>query len=134
MLLKVLKNSQKCTCAAVSFFNKIAGSRPSTLLKKGFRHSCFPFNFVKLFRASFLQTQTYEGMKHFQFSEAAVCKCSLKGMFLEFFKIHRNIFCARGYLFDVGLRSETLFKKWLQNKYFPVNFSKCLRTPLNYCF
>ena len=37
------------------FFNKVAGLRPSTLLKKMLWHMCFPVNFVKLLRKPFLQ-------------------------------------------------------------------------------
>ena len=60
------------------FFNKIPGLKPSALLKKRLRHRCSLVNFVILFRTPILQTQTYEGMKYYQFSEAAVLKCSLK--------------------------------------------------------
>ena len=60
------------------FFNKVTGLWPSALLKKRLRDSCFFVNFVELFRAPFLQTQTYKGMKYCQFSEAAVSRCTLK--------------------------------------------------------
>ena len=36
------------------FFNKVEGVRPATLLKKKPWHSCFPVNFVKFLRTSFL--------------------------------------------------------------------------------
>ena len=35
------------------FFNKVAGLRPATLLKKRLWHSCFPVNFVKFLRTPF---------------------------------------------------------------------------------
>ena len=35
------------------FFNKVAGLRPATLLKKRLWHRCFPVNFVKLLRTLF---------------------------------------------------------------------------------
>ena len=35
------------------FFNKVAGLRPATLLKKGLWHRCFPVNFVKYLRIPF---------------------------------------------------------------------------------
>ena len=41
-----------CQCL---FFNKVAGLRPATLLKKRHWHRCFPVNFVKLLRTIFLQ-------------------------------------------------------------------------------
>ena len=37
------------------FFNKVAGLRPATLLKKRIRHRCFPVNFAKFLRTPFLQ-------------------------------------------------------------------------------
>ena len=54
----VLRNFAKFTgntCAVVSFFNKVAGMRPATLLKKRLRHRCFPVNFAKFLRTSFLK-------------------------------------------------------------------------------
>ena len=54
----VLKNFAKFTgkhlCQSL-FFNKVAGLRPATLLKKRLWHSCFPVNFVKFLRTPFLQ-------------------------------------------------------------------------------
>ena len=34
------------------FFNKVAGFRPATLLKKRMRHKCFPVSFVSRLRTS----------------------------------------------------------------------------------
>ena len=45
-----MQNSQENTCARVPFFNKIAGLRPATVLKKGLWHMCFPVNFAKFVR------------------------------------------------------------------------------------
>ena len=54
----VLRNFTKFTgkqlCQSL-FFNKVAGLRPATLLKKRLWHSCFPVNFVKFLRTPFLQ-------------------------------------------------------------------------------
>ena len=36
-----------------SLFNKVAGLRPATLLKKSFWHRCFPVNFPKFLRTPF---------------------------------------------------------------------------------
>ena len=36
------------------FFNKVAGLRPATLLKKRLWHRCFPVNFAKFLRTPFL--------------------------------------------------------------------------------
>ena len=37
------------------FFNKVAGLRPATLLKKRLLHRCFLVNFAKFLRTPFLQ-------------------------------------------------------------------------------
>ena len=53
----VLRNSAKFTgkrlCHSL-FFNRVAGLRPATLLKRFWR-SCFPVNFSKFLRTPFLQ-------------------------------------------------------------------------------
>ena len=38
-----------------SIFNKVAGLKPATLLKKRFWHNRFPVNFMKFLRTTFLQ-------------------------------------------------------------------------------
>ena len=43
------------TCARISFFNRFVGLRPATLLKQRPWHRCFPVNFGKFLRTSFLQ-------------------------------------------------------------------------------
>ena len=54
----VLRNFTQFTgkhlCQSLSF-NKVAGLRPATLLKKKLWYRCLPVNFVKLLRTSFLQ-------------------------------------------------------------------------------
>ena len=54
----VLKNFTKFTrkhlCQNL-FFNKVAGLRPATFLKKRFWHRCFPVNFAKFSRTRLLQ-------------------------------------------------------------------------------
>ena len=49
-----VENSQEHNCARVSF-NKVAGLRLATLLKKRFWRRCFPENFAKFLRTVFLQ-------------------------------------------------------------------------------
>ena len=52
----VLKNFAKLTgkqLCQVLFFNKVAGLRPPTLLKKRLWPRCFPVNFAKFLRAPF---------------------------------------------------------------------------------
>ena len=52
----VLRNFSKFTgkhlCPRL-FFNKVAGLRPATLLKKRLWHRCFPVNFAKFLRIPF---------------------------------------------------------------------------------
>ena len=53
----VLRNFAKFTgkhlCKSL-FFNKVAGLRPATLLKKRLWHRCFSVNFAKFLRTPFL--------------------------------------------------------------------------------
>ena len=55
----VLKNfakfmgKQLCRCL---FFNKLAGMKPTTLLKKRLWHMCFPLNLAKFLRTPFHRT------------------------------------------------------------------------------
>ena len=54
----VLRNFARFTgnhlCQSL-FFNKVAGLRPATLLKKRLWHRCFPVNFAKFLITPFLQ-------------------------------------------------------------------------------
>ena len=54
----VPKNFKKITrkhlCWSL-FFNKVAGLRPETLLKKRVQQRCFPVNFVKFFKNTFFK-------------------------------------------------------------------------------
>ena len=53
-----LKNFAKFTGKQLCqrfFFNKVAGLRSATLLKKRLWHRCFPVNFAKFLRTAFLQ-------------------------------------------------------------------------------
>ena len=56
MKKNVLRNSAKFTgkhlCWSL-FFNKVAGLRPASLLKKRFWHRCFPVNFAEFLRTCF---------------------------------------------------------------------------------
>ena len=57
VFLEISQNSQEDTCVRVSFLIKLqaSGLRPATLLKKRLWRRCFPVNFVKFLRTSFLQ-------------------------------------------------------------------------------
>ena len=53
VLKKFTKFTGKHLCQRL-FFNKVAGLRPVTLLKKRLWHRYFPVNFVKFLRTTFL--------------------------------------------------------------------------------
>ena len=55
MYVEILQNSQENTCARASFFNKVAGLRLATLLKRRLWQRCVPVNFAKFLRTPFLQ-------------------------------------------------------------------------------
>ena len=60
VFLKISQNSQKNTCARVSFLIKLQAiggvlRTSATLLKKRFWHRCFPVNFAKFSRTPFFQ-------------------------------------------------------------------------------
>ena len=65
VFLEISQNLQENTCARVSFFNKVAGFRPATLLKKRPWHKCFPVNVAKFLRAAFLQNTSRRLLLHF---------------------------------------------------------------------
>ena len=54
VLRNFLKFTGKHQCQSL-FFNKVASLRPATLFKKRLWHKCFPLNFVKFPRTTFLQ-------------------------------------------------------------------------------
>ena len=54
VLRKFAKFTRKHLCQGL-FFNKVAGLRPATLLKKRLWHRCFPVNFANFLRTPFLQ-------------------------------------------------------------------------------
>ena len=53
IFLKISQNSQENTCTRASFFKKVAGLRPATLLQKRLWYRCFPMNFEKFLRTPF---------------------------------------------------------------------------------
>ena len=52
VFLTFFQNSKENTCAR-DLFNKVAGLRSATLLKKSLWHRCFPMNFVQFLRTFF---------------------------------------------------------------------------------
>ena len=54
MFLEFSQSSLENNCARVSFFDKVAGLWPATLLKERLWHRFLPVNFVKFLRTPFL--------------------------------------------------------------------------------
>ena len=56
LFLKILQNPQENTCVGVSFFNKVVGLRPATLLKKRLQLRCCPVTFREFSRIPFYKS------------------------------------------------------------------------------
>ena len=69
LFLKISQNSQENNCARVSFFNKTAGLRPATLLKKETLAQVFSRKFCEIFKNTFF-------IKHLQWDAASVTSLS----------------------------------------------------------
>ena len=54
VFLKICQNSQENTCVGI-FFNKVAGLRSATLLKKRLWHRLFSCEFWQIYKNTFLQ-------------------------------------------------------------------------------
>ena len=81
---RILKNFTKFTgkhlCQRL-FFNKVAGLRAATLLKKRLWHRCFPVNFVKFLRTTFF-------IEHFRWLLLTLTgSCRVDDMFFETFHL-----------------------------------------------
>ena len=99
------------------FFNKVAGLRPETLLKKRLQHRCFPVSFVKFFKNTF--------KKNILKNPSGSCFCP-KDLFLSFFcneKSSKEIFFQLS-----GLTNSKLVFIWKSRVY----FQKILH-PFEYC-
>ena len=55
VLRSFTKFTGKCLYQSL-FFNKVAGLRPATLLRKKLWHRCFPVNFANFLRTPFFRT------------------------------------------------------------------------------
>ena len=76
----VLRNYVKFTgkhlCQSL-LFNKVAGLRPATLLKKKLWHRCFPMNFPKFLRTPFLRKTSWPLLLYLTFHSIQYPKMSL---------------------------------------------------------
>ena len=101
----------KTPVAETLFFNKVWGLRPATLFKKSLRpatllkkslrpttllkkslwHKCFPVNFMKFLRATFLQKFTTPN----KVIEAVAQNCCAKALFLKVSQNSQENTCAR---------------------------------------
>ena len=88
VFLEISQNSQESTCARVSFFNIAL----QTLLKKRLWHRCFPENFVKFLRTSFLQKISGRLLLKFIVSWE-VHRSLFSYSFAKFFLQYLQLFC-----------------------------------------
>ena len=77
------------------FFNKVAGPRPATLLKKSLWHRCFPINFAKFLRTPFLQNTSGRLLLSFResfkrVSSVSVHERSAQMLATEIYKVKNN--------------------------------------------
>ena len=127
MFLEISQNSQENTCASL-FFNKVAGLRTATLVKKRPWHRCFPVNFMKFLGIPFLQNTSGRLLPTL---ELVVHRCCSKQMFLWISQISQKNTCVWS-LYVIKLqawRTENLLKRDPDTGAFPVRFAKVLRTP-----
>ena len=113
------------------FFNKVAGQRPATLLKKRLWHRCFPVNFAKFARNLFCSTHpvarilvliTQSWQNSIIRNRASHQRCSIKkGALRNFTEFTEKNQCQSHFFNKVKTR--------LWYRCFPVNFGKFLRTP-----
>ena len=92
-----------------SFFNKVVGLKPATLLKKRLWHRCFPVNFVKFLRTPFFT----------EHRRWLLLKVATGGWCLVFVSLLNEV---------GGLKACNFIKKGLQHMCFTVNIAKFLRT------
>ena len=110
LFLEISQNSQKNTCARVSFLIKLQ-ARPVTLLKKRLWHRCFPVNFMKFLRAPFSQNTSWRLLLVYDNTEHAI---------LYRF---RATFTSEKFLFS-SVKRASLHYSELSKLQFCLNFSK----------
>ena len=85
--ISVLRNFSKFTgkhlCQRL-FFNKVAGLGPPTLLKKSLWHRCFPVNFAKFLRTTFLQNTSGQLLLNVLLTYLAMVRMNIEE-FISFF-------------------------------------------------
>ena len=117
MFLEISQNSQKSTCARVSFSIKLQawGLRPVTLLKKGRWHRCFLVNFAKFLGTPF--TWNTSGRDAWTYWTSAYGHCLFK-------KTTSNLFNQRPFFSVKSNFSWPYFPRtYYSNKFHPPVFS-----------
>ena len=123
------KSTGKYLCQSL-FFNRVAVLSPATILKKRFWYRCFPVNFPKVVRTPFLWNTSGR--------QLLSCNCDNEeeGAEYEAKQIRNSEWCGcSAILADIlPNRCQTcnFIKKRLQNRRFPVKFTKFLTTPFFY--
>ena len=112
MFLEISENSRENTCAR-DFFNKVAGLRPATLLKKNLWHRYFPVNFSKFLRTPISTEHLWWLLPFIVMTEVPSIEKPAN---------QRTDF----YVIETSVMEE--LKKRLCHRCLPVNFAKFLRT------
>ena len=131
VFVEISQNSLENTCAKVSFFNKVAGLRSATLLKKDSGTGVFLWILNCLSITFFL---FHFSIFNLVFCYRVIFRSSCLQMFFKvFFKISQNPqeqpYVGLSHFNKVaGLNICNFIKKRLRNRCFPVNFTKFSRT------
>ena len=102
VFLEISQNSQTNQLCLSLFFNKVAGLRPATLLKKRHGHRCFPVNFVKFIRTPFYIEHIWWLLLHqiylYRSSQLVVfCEKNVLGNFPKFIgkRLYQSLFLMK---------------------------------------
>ena len=117
--IKVSQSSRENTSASVSFFSKVAGLRPATLLKNRLRHRCFPVDFVKFLRNFFWKATVSQNMKAFKVQVISSVKLKIGWIYITIKIRHRKTskISSPAYIFQrlflSGLTWANMQVRWL---------------------
>ena len=88
----------------IRVFNKVAGLRPATLLKKKLYHKCFPVNFLKFLRTPFSQKSSGQLLTLFYRTSPDAASDSFRFPGCKFLKKEipeKMFFCAFYKIFNI---------------------------------
>ena len=127
LFLKISQNSQKNTCATVSFLNKVVRLRLTTLSKKRLWHRCFPVNFDKFLRTPFFTEHLWwlylSAKSLINTKTAAIWRCSVRKLKL-FGKVTREHTWCSPILVKLQVFSLELYQNSTPSGVFSFEFSE----------